>query len=90
MKKIKLKVIDSIGLHVDSALVAARTAERYESNVFIEFGNRKVDMKSLLSIISLEVTSNSEIKIGIDGQDEDDACKDIINALQSSNIAIVC
>lgn len=88
MKNIKLKIVDSIGLHIEPASIASKLAKKYESEIFIEYEGKKASMKSLMAIASLAVSTGSEIEITIDGKDEEEALNDIIKTLKETNIAI--
>ena len=48
-------------------------ANSYKCNVFVENGDRKVNAKSLLGVLSLGIAKGMEITIITDGDDEEDA-----------------
>jgi phosphocarrier protein len=53
--------------------VAARLIQKtsgYESNIWIQKGERKANAKSLLGIISLSVSKGEKVLLIVDGSDE--------------------
>lgn len=88
MKKIKLKVIDSVGIHVESAYVITAISNKYESNMHIKYKKYIADMKSTLSIVRLLIPHNEVIETIVEGVDEETAINDIIDSLKKLKIAI--
>ena len=60
MRSIVYKVKDPHGLHARPAGLMAREAMKYSSNVTIEKGGAKADMKKLFSVMGLSVKSGDE------------------------------
>ena len=68
-----LKVTNNSGLHARPAMYFIQKANSYKCNVFVENGDRKVNAKSLLGVLSLGIAKGMEITIITDGDDEEDA-----------------
>lgn len=49
----------------------------FDSNVYLEAGNRKVNGKSIMGMMSLGLLKGDEINIICDGSDEEEAIKKI-------------
>lgn len=77
MRSIIYKVKDPHGLHARPAGLMAREAMKYSSNVTIEKGGAKADMKKLFSVMGLSVKSGDEIRITIEGKDEEIAEREL-------------
>ena len=45
-------------------------ANEYRSEIWVEKGTRKANAKSLLGVLSLGLTSGSNVKISAEGEDE--------------------
>lgn len=60
----------------DSALLVQR-AVRYESEVYFEQQNKKINGKSLMGVISLGLKQGSKLVVITKGADESEALKDI-------------
>ena len=67
------------GLHNKQATYFVQKANEFESNVYIEFGQRKMNAKSLLGIMSMGVVTGAVVTLGADGSDEEDA----VNSLEA-------
>ncbi|MDD6666821.1 MAG: HPr family phosphocarrier protein [Lachnospiraceae bacterium] len=48
-------------------------ANQYQSQVYFEIGNKKVNAKSIMGMMSLVLTSGSKVTVSAEGQDESDA-----------------
>ena len=68
-----LKVTNNSGLHARPAMYFIQKANSYKCNVFVENGDRKVNAKSLLGVLSLGIAKGMAITIITDGDDEEDA-----------------
>ena len=69
------KVIASnqIGLHARPATVFVQKANEFKSSIWIEKDDRHVNAKSLLGVLSMGITQNTEITLIADGPDEENA-----------------
>lgn len=61
------------GLHMRPAGVIAREAGKFESDVTIVFGDKRINAKSLINIISACIKTGAEITFECDGEDEEAA-----------------
>lgn len=61
------------GLHMRPAGVIAREAGKYQSNVSIVMGEKKINAKSLVNIIAACIKKGAEITFECDGPDEEEA-----------------
>ena len=51
----------------------------------MEYNDRKVNMKSIMGVLSLGVPANSKIKVTVNGSDENDAFKAISRIISDIN-----
>ena len=61
------------GLRMRPAGVIAREAGKFESDVTIVFGDKRINAKSLINIISACIKTGAEITFECDGEDEEAA-----------------
>ena len=61
------------GLHNKQATYFEQKANEYESSIWLESGNRKMNAKSLLGIMSLGIVSGSTVTLSAVGSDEETA-----------------
>lgn len=67
------------GLHNKQATYFVQKANEFESSIWLESGNRKMNAKSLLGIMSLGIISGSTVALSAVGSDEEAA----VNALEA-------
>ena len=61
-----------------------QVASKYESRVYLEHGNRKVNAKSIMGMMSLDAAAGESIEVTIEGTDEENAMEEISAFLCSS------
>ena len=61
------------GLHNKQATYFVQKANEYESSIWLESGNRKMNAKSLLGVLSLGIVSGSTVTLSAVGSDEETA-----------------
>lgn len=70
MEKRTFKVIDKTGIHARPATDLVHTANKFESDVFLEYNGREVNMKSIMGVMSLGVPFGATVTVTIEGADE--------------------
>ncbi|MBY6795411.1 HPr family phosphocarrier protein [Clostridium botulinum] len=81
----ELIVNSSTGLHARPATLLVKKASSFKSDLSIEFNGKKANIKSLIGVLSLGVTSGAKIKLIASGDDETLAIEEIsklINTLE--------
>jgi len=66
------------GLHNAQATYFVQKANKFESSIWLESENRKMNAKSLLGVMSMGVVTGATISLSASGADEVDA----VNALE--------
>ena len=77
-----ITVVNAVGLHARPATLFIQKANDYRSSLWIERGDRRVNAKSLLGVLSLGITKDTEIVIIADGPDEEFAIEGLIEIIQ--------
>lgn len=72
-------VTNAIGLHARAATFFVQKAVGFKSFLWVEKGDRKVNAKSLLGVLSLGIAQGMTIHLIADGADEAEA----LDALES-------
>lgn len=62
-----------VGLYAKIADGLVNIATHYEADVFLEYNQKKVNLKSLMGVISLGVPCNGKVKFYIDGREAKEA-----------------
>lgn len=76
-------VQNKTGLHARPAATFVQTAAKFKSNVTIEKDTKKANAKSMLAVLALGVSKDSEIKITAEGEDENQAVKTLKELVES-------
>jgi len=58
------------GMHARPAALLVKTASAYAAQVYIEKDGERVNGKSIMGVITLGATYNSQLKVIADGPDE--------------------
>ena len=75
---VKETVIGANGLTMESAVRLMRRANEYACIVAMQRGDRSVNAKSLLGILSLSAEAGDKVRLIVDGADEDAAMRDLL------------
>lgn len=76
-------VQNQVGLHARPATFFIQKANEFRSSIWIEKEERRVNAKSLLGILSLEIIGGTQIKIIADGADEQAAVNALVELVES-------
>jgi catabolite repression HPr-like protein len=83
MKKKSITIQLENGLEARPIAMLVQVASRYESSIYIETGEKKVNAKSIMGMMSLILKTGDNITVSADGKDEDEAIKAIDEYLSS-------
>ena len=76
-------IINTSGLHARPATFFIQKANSFKSGIWVEKGDRKVNAKSLLGVLSLGIVCGTEINIIADGADEESAVETLAELVNS-------
>nr|MDD5836868.1 HPr family phosphocarrier protein [Eubacteriales bacterium] len=62
---------NKMGLHMRPANVFVTAMTKYESEIFIQFGGKKINGKSIMNIMAGCIKCGSDIVVECDGPDEE-------------------
>ena len=65
------------GLEPRPVAVLVQVASQYNSKIYVEDGDRKVNAKSIMGMMSLNLIGGEEITVVTDGEDEQKAAEGI-------------
>ena len=71
------------GLHARPATFFIQKSNEFKSSIWVEKGDRRINAKSLLGILSLGIIKGTEIRIIADGVDEEAAVSSLINLIEN-------
>lgn len=69
----KLVVQNKTGLHARPASEFVKKASTFKSSVYIQFGEKNINAKSIVGLLSAGIGYGSELTLIVDGEDEKEA-----------------
>lgn len=78
-----VEISNPAGLHARPAALFVQTAGKFTSSIWIKKGERKVNAKSIMGLMSLAVSTGTEVAVGAEGEDEHLAVKELIELVLS-------
>ncbi|MDP4156128.1 MAG: HPr family phosphocarrier protein [Bacillota bacterium] len=80
VKQVEVKL--KTGLQARPAALFVQEANRFSSDIFLEKDGKKVNAKSIMGLMSLAVSTGTEINIIADGDDEQSAITVLADFIQ--------
>ena len=74
---------NQVGLHARPATFFIQKANEYKSSMWIEKGDRRVNAKSLLGVLSLGITKGTTVTLSAEGPDEQTAVEGLVALIES-------
>ncbi|RKX93362.1 MAG: phosphocarrier protein HPr [Spirochaetes bacterium] len=78
-----VEIKNRAGLHARPAALIVKKANEFDSEIYIELDDMKVNGKSIMGIITLGANYKSELKISAEGKDEKEAVDAIVKLFES-------
>jgi phosphocarrier protein HPr len=82
MKENIFTITAESGIHARPATLLVQAAGKFESDIQLEYNGKKVNLKSIMGVMSLGIPKGATIKVGAEGSDEDhaiEAIKEVLN-----------
>ena len=77
MKKKTMKIQLSAGIDARPVAMMVQVASEYESQIHIEYGERCVNAKSIMGMMTLGLANGESVEVIADGVDEEEAVASI-------------
>jgi phosphocarrier protein HPr len=84
MPEISLEINNKVGLHARPAALFVQEAKKYESEIFAVNGERRINAKSILEVLTLGAHKGTIIQIQAEGPDAEAALQ-AFTALHANN-----
>jgi len=65
-----IKVINPLGLHARPAAKIVECAGRFSSDIWLQYNDKEIDAKSIMSVLMLAAPVGAELRLRIEGSDE--------------------
>ncbi len=73
-----IKIINKLGLHARAAAKLVKLSAGFKSTIKLDNGNKNVDAKSIMGVLMLAATQDTELKLMAEGADAQQARDDIV------------
>jgi phosphocarrier protein NPr/phosphocarrier protein len=73
----QLTITNKLGLHARAAAKLVAIASRHDSRIEVIHGERRVDARSIMGLLTLGAARGTEVAVTADGQDADAAMAEI-------------
>ncbi|WP_394119985.1 phosphocarrier protein HPr [Planococcus donghaensis] len=80
-------ITDEAGMHARPASALVGAVSKFKSDITIEHKGKKVNLKSILGVMSLGVPSGSVVTIAADGEDETEAIEKAADVMKAEGIS---
>ena len=87
MTEKQFTITDEAGMHARPASALVGTVGKFKSDIQLEYKGKKVNLKSILGVMSLGISSGSTVTISADGEDETEAMAAVEQAMKSEGIS---
>ncbi len=76
----EVEIVNKLGLHARASAKLTQTAARFQSEVFIAKGSKRVNAKSIMGVMMLAAGKGTKVTLDTHGADEAEAM-DAVTAL---------
>jgi phosphocarrier protein len=83
MEEREVEIKNRAGIHARPAALIVQTASQYDSNIFFQKDNEKINAKSIMGIITLGAGYKSKLTIVAEGDDESEAVDSIAELFEN-------
>lgn len=79
-----ITITNDTGLHARPASVFVSTAAKFNSELMLQKGDKQINAKSIMGVLSLGITKGTEIIISAQGSDEEEALRVLVELARSN------
>ncbi|MFZ5947929.1 MAG: HPr family phosphocarrier protein [Stygiobacter sp.] len=79
MKEVTVTIVNNAGLHTRPAATLVKLASKYQCDFFLNKDGLNINGKSIIGVMTLAAEKGSQIKLTFDGEDEEEASKEIVD-----------
>jgi len=87
MAEKQFKVTADTGIHARPATLLVQTASKFDSEISLEYKGKKVNLKSIMGVMSLGIGQGAEISISAEGSDSEEALRSLEELLNKEGLA---
>ena len=79
----EIEIVNKLGLHARAAAKLVNLATGFEAEVEIEKDGRRVNGKSIMSVMMLAASQGSRLTLHVDGSDEHEAMTQVVELINA-------
>jgi len=79
-------ITDETGLHARPATVLVNTASKFTSEILLTYRDKKVNLKSIMGVMSLGIQQGAEITISVEGEDAESAMSALTETITTTGL----
>lgn len=87
MEKREYHVVAETGIHARPATLLVQAASKFASEINLEYKDKKVNLKSIMGVMSLGVGKGADVVITAEGDDEVEAINAIDEAMKKEGLS---
>lgn len=87
MAQKQFTVTADTGIHARPATLLVQTASKFDSDIQLDYKGKKVNLKSIMGVMSLGIGQGAEIVISAEGSDEQEALAGLEATLKTEGLA---
>ena len=76
------------GLNARPVAVFVQVASQFDSSIFVEYENKKVNAKSIMGMMTLGIAAGENVTVSAEGKDETEAIQSIEEYLSSERSTV--
>lgn len=84
MKSFEYTITDAVGIHARPAGMLVKKASAFQSHINLSSGGKNADVKKLLALMSLGVKKDATLVVTVEGNDEEEAAKELLCFFQEN------
>lgn len=74
------------GLEARPVALLVQVASQYDSSIYLEYAEKRVNAKSIMGMMTLILTAGDTVTVTADGADENDAVNAIVSYLSGESV----
>jgi phosphocarrier protein len=80
----KFTIKNKLGLHARPAALFVEVSNKFESDIFVRKGDKKINGKSIMGLMMLAAGCGTKLIVDIEGPDANEAMKEIERIISNS------
>jgi phosphocarrier protein HPr len=79
-------ITSEAGIHARPATTLVNTATKFQSDIYLTYNGKSVNLKSIMGIMSLGVQKGAEVTVSAEGSDADAAINELTEVMTKEGL----